>query len=582
MRDFSSRDVRPSQADDYAVLSQRILRYANRGAPRIEFLTGISTVLLEFLECDAVELRLRDPDLYYRWEFTAKPTRSSQFTLLANHPKERGNPPKSNVQLGYSERLCREVMRGRLHPESPFFTKRGSFWTGNQPAFEHAGSSQAHRPVRSGPGRQKPAERAVGVGPYRSFALIRFRVDERTVGLLQLKSLQRSRFSRKKVEFCERVVETLGLAIANRRAQWALRERVKELTCLYGIGRIAQLSELSLDEALQRVVELLPPAWQFPGIACGRIMLDGRAFTTAGFRDGTHRQAADLTVNGKLRGFIEVVYTEGKTEFAEGPFLAEERSLIDTVAREVALIVERRETEAYQSVLQAQLRHADRLATIGQLAAGVAHELNEPLGSVLGFAQLIQKEPDLPEAAAKDVERIVKASLRAREVIHKLLVFSRQKTPVKARVNLNRIVEEALYFLESRCAAAGIALSPALAPDLPEINADASQLHQVLVNLVVNSMQAMPEGGTLTIETRAGAEYVSLSVQDTGMGISDKIKGKIFTPFFTTKDVDQGTGLGLAVVHGIVASHGGSIRVESAPGKGARFEIRLPVAEHHG
>jgi two-component system NtrC family sensor kinase len=581
MKDSSSRDVHPSQADPYAVIAQRILAYANRGTARIEFLTGISAVLLEFLECDAVELRLRDPDLSYRWEFTAKPERSAQFTLLTDHSKERVNPPKSKVHHGNSEGLCREVMRGRLHPESPCFTKRGSYWTGNQPAIEHAGSTQADKPARSGSDRQRPAERTVGVGPYRSFALIRFSVDERTVGLLQLKSLQRSRFSRKKVEFCERVAETLGLAIANRRAQWALRERVKELTCLYGIGRIAQLAELSLDEALQRVVELLPPAWQFPEIACARITLDGRAFTTAGFRDGTQRQDADLTVNGKLRGCIEVVYAEGKTEFPEGPFLAEERSLIDTVAREVALIVERRETEAYQSALQAQLRHADRLATIGQLAAGVAHELNEPLGSILGFAQLIQKEPDLPETAAKDVERIVKASLRAREVIQKLLVFSRQKTPVKAPVNLNRIVEEALYFLGSRCAAAGIALSATLAQDLPEIGADASQLHQVLVNLVVNSMQAMPEGGTLTIETRAGADCIWLSVQDTGLGIRDEIKEKIFTPFFTTKDVDQGTGLGLAVVHGIVTSHGGSISVESAPGKGARFEIRLPAAERH-
>lgn len=195
---------------------------------------------------------------------------------------------------------------------------------------------------------------------------------------------------------------------------------------------------------------------------------------------------------------------------------------------------------------------------------------------------LFRKTRICRRGAASDVERIVKASLRAREVIHKLLVFSRQKTPVKARVNLNRIVEEGLDFLEPRCAAAGIGLSLTLAPDLPEINADASQLHQVIVNLVVNSMQAMPQGGTLTIGTRANPEYVSLSVLDTGLGISDEIKEKIFTPFFTTKDVDQGTGLGLAVVHGIVTSHGGSIRVKSAPGKGARFEIRLPVAEHHG
>ena len=502
------------QANDYAAISQSILRYANRGATRIEFLTSISSMLLEFCGCDAIELRLQDPDLHYRWEFSARPAPASRFTILPRHP-----PRAKEIQT-----------KAKLYP---------------------------------------------------SLSRMQFTVDERTSGSLHLMSLRPNRFTRR-TEFYRKVAEALGLAIANRRAQWALRERVKELTCLYGIGRIAQLTGISLDEALQRIAELLPPAWQFPEIACARVMLDGRAFSTAGFREGLHRQAAHLTVNGKVRGSIEVAYTEERPEFAEGPFLAEERSLIDTVAREVSLIVDRRESEEYQSMLQAQLRHADRLATLGQLAAGVAHELNEPLGSILGFAQLIQKDPDLPEGAANDAERIVKATLHAREVIQKLLVFSRQKRPVKALTDLNRVVEEGLYFFESRCAKAGIELSSKLAPDLPRIIADASQLNQVLVNLVVNSIQAMPEGGTLTIETRGDGDSVWLCVEDTGIGMSDEIKGKIYTPFFTTKDVNQGTGLGLAVVHGIVTSHGGSIHVDSAPGRGARFEIRLPAAEQNG
>jgi signal transduction histidine kinase len=401
-------------------------------------------------------------------------------------------------------------------------------------------------------------------------------VDDRSVGLLQLKSTRKHSFTARKVEFCERIAQNLGLAIANRGAQWALRERVKELTSLYEIGRIAQLRGIPLDEVLQRIVEVLPPAWQFPDIACGRIILDGCAYTTANFRPGPHRQAVDLVVQGRTRGTIEVVYTENRPEFAEGPFLLEERSLIETIAREVALIVERRNWEEEQLRLQAQLRHADRLATIGQLAAGVAHELNEPLGSILGFAQLIQKAPRLSGETASDVAKIVKATLLAREVIHKLLVFSRQQTPVKTEVNLNRVVQDGLYFLESRCARAGIEVQASLASDLPDIQADGSQLHQVVVNLVVNSIQAMPEGGVLTIQTHAAPGFVVLSVADTGCGMTDEIKEKIFTPFFTTKDVDQGTGLGLAVVHGIISAHGGSILVESAPGRGSRFEIRLP------
>jgi two-component system NtrC family sensor kinase len=502
-------DPPSSQAGHFATLSESLLRSANRGAARIEFLTEISSLLLASLPFDALELRLQGRDMSYRWEYALRPVPRSRFTVL---------------------------------------------------------------------GEESPASFAPG--PYPSVVTADFAVEEGATGQLLLQSLRQNALAPGTLESCQAIARTVGLAMAGRQAHWALRERVKELTCLYGIGRIAQLPAIPLDDVLQRIAELLPPAWQFPAIACARIVLDQRVHATPGYRTGAHCQSAALMVNRKVRGVIEVVYVEERVEFAEGPFLPEERSLIDTVAREVSLIVERRETEESQALLRAQLRHADRLATIGQLAAGVAHELNEPLGSILGFAQLMQKGPTLPDATAKDLERIVQASLHAREVIHKLLVFSRQKPPVKVRVDLNRVVSEGLYFLESRCSRAGIAIVPLLAPNLPEIPADASQLHQVVVNLVVNSIQAMPDGGTLTIQTQAGPEWVSLTVQDTGAGMTAEVREKVFSPFFTTKDVDQGTGLGLAVVHGIVTSHGGSIQVESAPGEGARFHIRLPRNGH--
>jgi len=245
----------------------------------------------------------------------------------------------------------------------------------------------------------------------------------------------------------------------------------------------------------------------------------------------------------------------------------------------VAHFYGQRKSDEERVLLQDQLRHADRLATIGQLAAGVAHELNEPLGNILGFAQLAQKGPDLPDSTARDVDKIIGASLYAREIIKKLMVFSRQMPAQKFFVNLNSVVEDGLYFFEARCSKAGIDLVRRLATNLPDIRADSGQLNQVLVNLVVNSIQAMPKGGTLTVETRAEGNYLFLVVADTGRGMNDTVKDQIFIPFFTTKDVDEGTGLGLAVVHGIVTSHRGSIAVESKVGAGTRFEIRLPVTE---
>jgi two-component system, NtrC family, sensor kinase len=359
------------------------------------------------------------------------------------------------------------------------------------------------------------------------------------------------------------------------KTEWALRERVKELTCLYGIANVMNRGA-SIPETLQAIANLIPAAWQYPEIASARIVLDGQEFRTAGFLASPLRQAAGLIISGRHRGEVEVFYAYDPGQ-GDSPFLVEEASLIEMIGREVSIHIERSEAEAANARLRNQLRHADRLATLGQLAAGVAHEINEPLTNILGFAQLAQKAPGVPAQVADDLEKIVRSCLHAREVIHKLLTFARKMPPEKSMVNLNQIITDGLYFFESRCAKAGIVVVRKLDPNLPGISADRSQLHQVVVNLVVNAVQAMPHGGSLTIETHGSAGGVLVIVQDTGVGMTDWIKQNLFTPFFTTKDVNEGTGLGLAVVDGIVAAHGGSIDVESEAGHGARFTVELPV-----
>jgi signal transduction histidine kinase len=335
--------------------------------------------------------------------------------------------------------------------------------------------------------------------------------------------------------------------------------------------------EASFAEIIQDIVQLLPPAWLYPEITCARIVLNGKSYTTENFRESPYRQASDIIVDNEKVGFVEVLYLEKRLTLDEGPFLAEERSLVDNVAQEVAVFYEQAKTEEEKASLQDQLRHADRLATIGQLAAGVAHELNEPLGNILGFAQLAKKSPDLPVQVEQDLKNIESASLNAREIIKKLMTFARELPPKKTLVNPNDIVNDGIYFFEARCAKAGIQLVRRLASDLPRITVDPGQINQVIVNLVVNAIQAMPEGGTLTVETRATGKGISLRVEDTGTGMTEEMANQIFLPFFTTKDINEGTGLGLAVVHGIVTSHGGRIEVETKVGKGTRFLIQLPL-----
>ena len=393
-----------------------------------------------------------------------------------------------------------------------------------------------------------------------------------------MKSRREGFFSPTDADSCETFAQTLALVLVNQHVQASLRERVKELTCLYQIGQLTELQDLGLDEVLGDIAALLPPAWQHPDIAAARIVLDGRSFATPNFDACVAKQAALLLIKREPRGCVEVGYVQEKPELDEGPFLEEERNLLDVVARQVSLLIERRQEAEDRKRLQIQLRHADRLATIGQLSAGVAHELNEPLGNILAFAQLARKEPELPRQAARDLDKIVTTSLHAREIIKKLMYFSRQMPPRKSRVNLNVLVEDGLYFLEARCLKDGVAIQRDFSPAIADIVADPSQLNQVLVNLVVNAIQAMPGGGMLKIATRGLGEQVALVVEDNGVGMTPQVMKHIFDPFFTTKDIHEGTGLGLPVVHGIVAAHGGTIEVESTPGRGSKFEVRLPLA----
>jgi two-component system NtrC family sensor kinase len=368
------------------------------------------------------------------------------------------------------------------------------------------------------------------------------------------------------------------------RIEWALRERVKELTCLYGIARVTARSDLAVEVVVQQVVELLPPAWQYPEIASARIVLDGCDYPSLGFREAEIRQVASIIVRDLPRGAVEVHYAEERPAEAEGAFLAEERSLINEVARQIAVLVEQRQAEAERSMLEDKLRHVDRLTTIGKLAAGVAHEINEPLGAILGYAQLQLKSFGLPDQTGMDLERIVKAALHAREVVKKLLLFARQVPSEMRPVALGQVVRDTVFLLEAPCKRAGVQLILRLTKDLPQVMGDPSQLQQVVLNLGMNAIHAMPRGGTLRFVTDQSGDAVRLAVEDGGEGMPPEVVRRIFDPFYTTKDVGHGTGLGLSVVHGIVSAHGGTVRAESEPGKGSRLEVLLPIApqDHDG
>jgi len=357
-----------------------------------------------------------------------------------------------------------------------------------------------------------------------------------------------------------------------------LIERNKELTCLYSMAKIVARNQ-PLPQMLESIAAIIPPAFQYPDIASAVIRLDEHAYGVSGRMADSPTLSENLIVHDLQRGIVVVRYTSQGQDpgWATPAFLDEEHALLRTIAHHLSLAIERKEAIDHKAEMENQLRHSDRLAKIGQLTAGVAHELNEPLGNILGLAQLSVKTDDLSGQVHKDLDNIIKSALHAREIIKKLMFFSRQTPPRETQVNLNRLIEDGMYLFGARCAKNGITVSKSLCNNLPAIKADISQLQQVFTNLVINAIYAMPKEGELNIETLFDQQAVYLIVADTGVGMTEETMKQIFLPFFTTKDVKQGTGLGLSVAHGIVQAHGGDIEVESRIGYGTKFKIRFPL-----
>jgi len=554
-------------------LSHTILKRARSGMSRIELLQEISSILIESSEVELAEWWLKEGDGYFRCEVS----RSAGGDLRWEADNLDVVNPEEGIIVGTREQQTLSRIYLDLLADGPdlareWVTEHGSFWYCNL------------RRTASPDGGSRPQRQASGADPVRDdrcFLLIPLRGGEQDLGFLSLRSAVDVHFTNEHAEFHELVAEAVAVALVHQDAQAKLRERLKELRCLYEVVRLADNPDLSLDEVLSGVADLLPPAWQYPEKAAARVMLDGKAFCSNGFSETRQMQTAPIAIGGEQRGNIDVVYLKERPRIHEGPFLREERHLINAVAREVSGIIERRQAREERARLERQLRHADRLATIGQLAAGVAHELNEPLGNILGFAQLIEKVDATPPAVRRDVGKIIDACLYSRKVVSKLKLFARQMPAQRERVDLNQMIDEDLFFIESRCSKQGVRIEKRLDRGLPAIVADRGQLYQVLVNLSVNAVQAMPNGGVLQLATAREAASALLRVADTGTGMDAATLSQIFVPFFTTKDVDQGTGLGLSVVHGIVTAHGGTIEVSSAPGKGAAFEVRLPFEAVH-
>ncbi len=241
------------------------------------------------------------------------------------------------------------------------------------------------------------------------------------------------------------------------------------------------------------------------------------------------------------------------------------------------------------SIVEAEVEQGEKLASIGLLASGIAHELNNPLTGVLTFSSLLRKKMQDGSEDAEDLDLVIRETKRCASIIKRLLDFSREKIPTRGLFNLNQIIEETVHFIDRSASLQNIRITTDLDPELPQLWGDADLIKQVILNLLVNAEQAIEAHGNISVESRRciatdhpqlGVEdlqMVEIAIKDTGCGISEANLQRIFDPFFTTKGVGKGTGLGLSVSHGIIKAHGGRLKVESIVGEGSTFHIYLPI-----
>ncbi|MEE9554610.1 MAG: ATP-binding protein [candidate division Zixibacteria bacterium] len=384
-----------------------------------------------------------------------------------------------------------------------------------------------------------------------------------------------------------------------RGSELRMTERVKELNCLYELSRSVETPGVSLEEILQHCVRIVPPAWQYPDITCARLLLEGREYISDNYQETEWKLSQDLTVAGQVVGSLDVCYLEECPVADEGPFLKEERNLIRGLTENLQRAIRHKRDEKDSKRLEKNLYQSDKMASIGQLAAGVAHEINNPMGFISSNLNTMNKylskltkhftgdDPKSPESRQQidlmmedfgdAIAESLEGTVRVKQIVADLKSFSRVDRPGKEYTNINEGIESTLNIVWNQLKY--MCKVEKEFGDIPEIECFPNRINQVFMNLLLNAGQAITgDSGVINIRTWADDSNIHVSIRDSGCGISEKNLKKIFEPFFTTKEVGKGTGLGLSLTYDIVNKHGGTITVDSEVGKGTEFVVTLPIS----
>ena len=559
-------------------ITARLLACFNQPGSLHDIIRNVVTLIQEWSGCEAVGLRLHQGDDYPYFEANGFPPEFVQLEKSLCARDCGGQPLRDETGAPVIECMCGNVICGRFDPDKPFFTGFGSFWS-NGTTQLLASTTDADRQTRT-------RNRCNGAG-YESVALIPLKTSTGNIGLLQMNDRRTNRFTPEMIAQAERLASGVALAISQRYAQEAFRENeafIRTIIDHLPIG-IAVITTTPSPQ-IKYMNDQFPLCYRTTRAA----LTSPDALWEAAFEDPATREqmrtriTEDCALGEPDRMQWNDIPITRKN--AEPRFVSARNINLPSGGMTISMVWD--VTDRKQ--LEDRLRQREKMDAIGQLAGGVAHDFNNQLGCIMGYAEMLLRAVTEP-LQRQYADNIFKASNRAAELTRQLLAFSRKGKFLDTVVNLHDTISEVSTLLQ-RSIDKRITVTLRLEAEPATVRGDPTQLQNAFLNLALNARDAMPHGGELIFATRiieveahtqdielAPGVYVETCVSDTGIGMSAEVKRHLFEPFFTTKEQGKGTGLGLASVFGTVRNHHGTVTAYSEPGHGSTFKVYLPAVE---